>query len=266
MTVVIRHGRLTGAAAFAWPDATNTGPTGTLTTVSHDGQITINTDGTIVENIDIGGPTFYGYWVPANNVIFRNCIIRSLGYYGIDVGGANCTVQDCRIIGGGASSAGNDAINGARTVERCELYWFENGMRIGSDCIIRRNYVHDLLSSAGEAGHYDGIACHGGNNTLIEENTIMARDTSCVFLKNDWSDVFDVTVNHNYMGGVAGWPMNVSTSGSSGYHIYDCTITNNHIEMGVFGGYISMELYPEDYASMVVEGNVDAFTGAPVGF
>jgi hypothetical protein len=55
-----------------WPTAENTGPSGTLTPYS--GNFTADTDGQIVENLDIDGKIF----IKANNVTIRNCQFSAL--------------------------------------------------------------------------------------------------------------------------------------------------------------------------------------------
>ena len=41
----------------------------------------------------------------------------------------------------------------------------------------------------------------GQNGVLIEGNTILARDTSDIFIANLYGAVNNVTVNHNYLAG-----------------------------------------------------------------
>ena len=250
-----------GPPDFVFPNASNTGPTGTLDAVAHEGQITLAVEGEVYENKSITGVDstheFAGFLVLAPNVTIRNCEFVVLGgFYGIDCTATGLKVQDCRIIGPGYDGNGNDGINGATLVERCDVSLFENGMRIGSGALIRNNYVHDL-EAMGADPHYDGIACHGASNVVIERNTIISRDTSCVFLINDYGPVTDVTVDHNYMGGVSGYPMHVA-DGHGGGPVTYITITNNIIEHGVYG-YITVP--PGDLSTYVIEGNVDAADG-----
>jgi Right handed beta helix region len=251
MVVVIRHGRLTGAAAFAWPDETNTGPTGELT--AYSGPTTIATDGALIENKIYSGPSFL---VTGNNVTFRNCQITSTSFldFGINVSGLNCTIEDCRFLC--TASSGLVAINKATTVTSCDISGFSNGIVLGVASTIRRNYIHDLN------GDHDGIQTAGNVvAALVEDNTIMVSGsgTSCVRLISSAGAIDDVTINHNYLGGAAVTPMNVTKSG--GGTITYVTITNNHIEEGS-SGYIVISV--ADQSSFFIEGNVDALTGDPV--
>lgn len=240
---------------IVWPNASNTGAKGTLT--AYTGPMTISTAGTIIENKTINGTIL----VRANNVVIRNCKITHGVWYGIDADGYFVTVQDCTIIGPGTSAAANAGITGSGIFERNDISGSENGITldIGASTV-RNNYIHDLESKAGYQGHYDGIAVQGGQNgVLIEGNTVMGRDTSDVFVKDDFGSVSNVTINANYFGGNSGWVVVVDNRGGGG-NISNVKITNNHIEHGLYG-YTTVE----DLSNVTeYSGNVDAFTGEPI--
>jgi hypothetical protein len=90
--------------------------------------------------------------------------------------------------------------------------------------------------------HVGGVSIKGGDgwvSTLVEDNMIYGQDTSCIFIKNDFGSVTDVTVNHNKMMGEPGktgpgYMLQAGDSGPSGT-VTDIVITNNFMEAGSFG-------------------------------
>ena len=124
----------------------------------------------------------------------------------------------------------------------------------GGASTVKGNYIHDLQDGAGDP-HYDGIAVQGNQNgVLIEGNTVIARDTSAVFIKNDFGPISNVTVNHNYL---AGDPVfNIYVDGrANGGPITGVTITNNYLEKGYYG------YYSIDKSSPVISGNIEGVAG-----
>ena len=97
------------------------------------------------------------------------------------------------------------AILGSGNFIRNDISKVENGIVLqGGASTVKGNYIHDL-QDVGSDPHYDGIAVQGGQNgVLIDGNTILARDTSNIFIQNYFGAVNNVTVNHNFLGGNPG--------------------------------------------------------------
>jgi hypothetical protein len=151
--------------------------------------MTIMTPGTLIDGKIISGTLV----IKAANVIVKNCSLSNVGFWGIDASEAtNTTVQDCTIIGPGYAHNADSAIVGSGTFLRNDISKFENGIRLqdgGSE-------------AAGADPHYDGISVQGGQNgVLIEDNTVIARDTSDFFIENDFGPINDVRVSHNLLLG-----------------------------------------------------------------
>ena len=235
-----------------WPDASNTGAKGTLTPYS--GPKTITAANVTIENKTITG----SLRVTGANFTLKNCKLTYSSAWGIDAEGAvNPTIQDSTIVGPGSAGAANSGFLGSGTLLRNDFSKAENGIVLqGGKSVVKGNFIHDLLSSAGNAGHYDGISVQGGQNgVLIEDNAIYARDTSDVFVKNDFGNITDVTVNHNYLGGNPGINVYVDGRGPKGV-ITNIKITNNVLTGAQFP-------FSIDNSSPVISGNVD-LTGKPV--
>lgn len=183
--------RLAAAAAVAgWPDASNTGPTGTLTSTSHG---TISTDGTIIQNESFAG----GFSVTGNNVTIRNCAING-GFFCIDVYGNNFLLEDCLITG--AVNGGilwEDGCSGG-TVRRCEFTACEDGMKgAGSFITIEDNWFHDPTIQA--EAHNDGFQLQGMDHVTIRHNYMYWADTSCISMFQGQGVYDNVTIQNNYL-------------------------------------------------------------------
>jgi Right handed beta helix region len=232
-----------------FPNSSNTGvPAGTKLT-RYAGTLHVTTNGTVIEGLDIEGQVV----VDADNVTIRNSRITTTEMYGIS--GSPMTIQNCEIDGKGAA-AGSYGIMSSGTFVGNNIHGFENGIGVaGSNTTIKSNYIHDLLAPGDP--HYDGIAAQGGEggegNILIEGNTVIGRDTSDIFIKNDFGPIFNVTVNNNYLGGDPGFNIYVDGRASGG-PITGVTITNNHMQKGHWG-YIAI-----DKSAPAVSGNI-MFTG-----
>lgn len=238
----------------AWPDATNTGvPAGTTLTAS--GSINATTVGQIVEGKNVTGKIE----VSANNVTVRKCKVKLAADYCVDInpGVTGTRVEDCELDGSGIGGA--HGINGSGTFLRNNIHHIENGIADpGTGTIIQDNYIHDF-NSAG-APHYDGIQIDGGaNNVLIEHNTIILNQgqTAAVMIDNWAGGNNAVNVNNNLLGGgsytcYADGRFNNSSMTNLRY-------TNNRIRPGQFGAF-----FISGAPGIVITGNVNDFTGAPV--
>lgn len=234
-----------------FPNATNTGvPDGTKLT-AYTGPMTITQDGTVIDGKIING----SLRIQADNVVIKNSKITFNNYWGIDAeGAANVTIQDNDIIGPGYSGTSNSAILGSGNFLRNDISKVENGITLqGGASVVKGNYIHNLENS-GSDPHYDGIQAYGGQNgLLIEGNTILARDTSSIFIANLYGAVNNVKVNDNY---IAGADVQLRVEGTkSSSPITGVSITNNYVEKGYYG------YYNIEKASPTMSGNVEFLKG-----
>ena len=240
-----------------FPDATTTGvPAGTVLT-TYTGPTTITTDGTVIENKIINSQID----IKAANVTLKNCIIQYDGYFAVDVMGANATIQNCKIIGPGGSGDSPAALmieeTGATLVGN-DISGAEHAIVLASDsAVVKDNYIHDGGSNKADP-HIGGISLKGGeNNVLIEGNTVIGRDTTNIFLQNNFGPISNVTINHNYLAGDPGY--NIYVEGRlSGGPVTGISITNNVIVKGHYGDFSIVD------ASPTISGNVVYAAGTTV--
>ncbi|MDW9360729.1 right-handed parallel beta-helix repeat-containing protein [Sinorhizobium meliloti] len=214
--------------------------------------MTITQNGTVIDGMIINGPLR----VMADDVVIKNSEITFNSAWGVDAEGAkNFTIQDSDIVGPGSSGDSNSAILGSGTFLRNDISQVENGITLqGGSSTVKGNYIHDLEDSASDP-HYDGISVQGGQDgVLIEGNTILARDTSAVFIKNDFGAINDVNVTNNFLGGTPGYDIYVDGRANGG-PITNVSITDNHLSMGGYG------YYSVDNASPTISGNTELPAG-----
>lgn len=270
----------TGTAAtltksVSFPTSTSVGATGTLTNTAGQtyGSSFSGTSGnpTIIQNKRFTSSVYIdGDWI-----ILRNCEIQANSASGgtainnnwtLQVWGNNCTVEDCTVDGMARSTYG---IWGYGTFQRNKVIRSVNGITIGaSNTTVSGNYVDVTTDVPASDPHYDGVELHGGDagvsggtqNTIIQNNTILARDTSCIFMADDDNSIRHVTINHNYFGGTPapGYCINAGQR-VSGRVVDDIHITNNVCNIGAYG-YFSLS----GLTNVTQSGNTDAITGAAV--
>lgn len=237
-----------------FPDSSNTGPTGTLTSMS--GTQTLSTAGAVFENKNLSGNIV----VRADNVTIRNCKITSSTYHAIqNANNKGLKVLNCEINGQGAT---NNGIYGPGTFQGNDIYGVENGFNTWGSSTnktdISGNYVH-ALKNAGSP-HYDGIEINGGTDITINNNTVIVDygQTAALMLNNYFGGLARITANNNkFVGG--GYTVYCDDSFSGGsVDGSTISITNNKLGKGYWG-------YWALYSSGVqLSGNTDLTTGAAV--
>lgn len=239
-------------AASSWPDASNTGTSGTLT--SHSGDFNTSSNNQVVNSINASGSIVVNH----SGVTVSNCSCDTVM---INAGGANCIVEDCTIIGTGSYQETGVVISGAGSmVRRNDISGCENGVYMDAACTVRDNWLHDWASpGAPETPHFDGIATQGGaSNMLVEHNYIDGVDqslSSCMFIQADSGPINNITVNNNKFigGGYTCYAFDKNSHGMSGI-VY----TNNRLDGWFYG-----PLYGP-YTIATWTGNVVDSTGASI--
>jgi hypothetical protein len=255
-----------------YPDATTTGVPAGVTLTPHPGDLVINTPGAVISGLNITGTVY----INAPNVTIENCSITSTGYACVNVndGVAGTVVQNCIINGTGAGPQGQSGIGGQGTFINNNIYNVENGINVeGSNTVIKGNYIHDLGDSAGAAGHYDGIQVDGGfNNVTIDHNTVLGRDTSCIFICNDFGPMNNIVVNNNFLLGQddAAYTIYVIEKPGNPAQITNVQVTNNVLGTGVWGWADVESTSPvwtnnTDVATGKIVSTVNGLSPAPAG-
>ncbi|MCS3897836.1 hypothetical protein M2171_006969 [Bradyrhizobium japonicum USDA 38] len=217
-----------------YPDATTTGVPPGVTLNPYNGDITINTPGTVISGLKITGTVY----INADNVTIKDCSITSTGYNVVNIksGVSGAVVQNCEINGTGNGPQGQTGIGGQGTFVNNNIYNVENGINVeGSNVVIKGNYIHDLNASGGSAGHYDGIQAQGGfNNVLISGNTVLGRDTSCIIIQNAFGPIDNIKVDGNLLLGQNNAAATIYVEEKAGYsgQITNAQVTNNVLGKG----------------------------------
>lgn len=243
----------------SYPDATNTGTTGTLTTGPTSG-VTLSTPGQVYDSMSVtGGPII----VSANNVTISNCKVASADAWGIHIlsGVTGCIISHCEVDGLGTGNtigiAYEPDANGG-DVGYCNIHNCEDGVRPSSNTNVHHSYIHDFASLA-DSGHYDGIEMDGGmHNIEISFNRIINAkgQTSCVQMNNNAGAIDSVSVHDNYLDG-GSYVFYVDA------HFTANTMTNINVSNNVMGtgsfGWAAI-----NSATLTHAGNVDVVTGQKV--
>ncbi|MBZ9993082.1 right-handed parallel beta-helix repeat-containing protein [Mesorhizobium sp. BH1-1-4] len=215
--------------------------------------MTITTDGTVIDGKIIDG----SLRITASNVVIKNCVITYNDWWGVDADGAkNVTVQNSTITGPGNQGTSTGVILGSGNFIGNNISGGEHGIVLTDGAsVVKGNYLHDGGSALADP-HIGGISLKGGqNNVLIEDNTVIGKDTSDIFLQNTFGPITNVTINHNYLAGDVGYNIYVEGRFDTG-PTTGVSITNNYIVKGFYGYYSTSE------ASPAISGNTEVLPGA----
>jgi len=157
-----------------FPNASNTGPSGTLT--SSTGDLVITTIGTVIQNRLINGCVE----VLANNVTIRNSHIRCNSVdsaYGVRYieGHSGLLIEDSIVeCVNGIAGAGGLATVSQVTMRRSEVFGCENNVWIENDVLLEDNYIHDPIPYNPQTDpHTDSIQMPTpSSNVTIRHNTV----------------------------------------------------------------------------------------------
>lgn len=201
----------TTVVSSGYPNASNTGSSGTLRTVS--GDVLLNSDGEIFENARVQGRIT----VDANNVTIRNVEVINNDYWVVLNYGLNMMISDATLIGGSSTQASiGDANSGYFTGRRLNISGAGDGLKMGGGSKVYASYIHDLATFDG--AHNDGIEVNGSNVT-ISGNTILNQNpqTSAIFNISS-----NVVIDGNFLAG-GGYTI----YGGSGDSATNISVTNN---------------------------------------
>lgn len=225
------------------PGPTNTGvPAGTKLTKS--GSIKVETDGAVVEDLDIEG----AITVLANDVTIRRVRIRSGDYYPIryfDNDNRGLVVEDSEIEG--TSDDVTSAIAFANyTARRLNVHGGADGFKADANVLIEDCWIHDLRNGPGQ--HNDGVQSTGGKGVTIRHNVIEGASNATVQTGDEGGATEDLTVQCNWLDG-GGYALNIRGTGAT-------VPKNTRILDNRFGRTSAYGPWTIDDPSPVVTGNV----------
>ncbi len=235
-----------------FPNSTNSGVPAGTTLTAYTGPMTISTDGAVIEGKIIDG----SLRITGANVVLKNCVITYNDYWGVDAEGAkNVTIQNCTITGPGDKGTSTGVILGSGNFLGNNISGGEHGIVLTDGAsVVKGNYLHDGGSALADP-HIGGISLKGGqSNVLIEDNTVIGKDTSDIFLQNIFGPITNVVINHNYLAGTPGYNIYVEGRFDTG-PTTGVSITNNYIVKGYYGYYSTSEATPK------ISGNIEVLPG-----
>lgn len=270
-------------SACGYPDASNTGPTGTLTNLvkgtsasgsgwSWDGSgLTISGTGATFAGFNVPGcADITGSGVTVDNDHFT---CGSFSGDGIIVGGANDTISHTIVQGVNQTGSGLDAgikdAGGSGAVANTTLNWDE--IFWARSCVqditgtMENSYCHDERDASGD--HINGETQNGsGDPLLIQHNTILTPfgQTDAVGLFCDFGTESNVTVNDNILAG-GGYTVYGGTGGNmSNCPVSNIKITNNRLSPVYFPSFGQYGWIAYDSGDSI-SGNVNDNTNAALG-
>jgi hypothetical protein len=259
-----------------WPDSTNTGLTDSSLLETYIGNMTVSTDNTTVENLEILGMLT----IQADNVTVRNCRI-----WGPDVNacininaGTGILIEYCEITNDTPNNskgikvfARDDTSQGiitsiGYTIRNCYIHLIEDGISIGQSSsyssavhsgLIENNFITEMPAHNGS--HNDGIHISGPvGGLIIKNNNIQIPDqqTSAVGMYVDYpgNNITNVSISQNLLNG--GQYTLYTRTGTNG------TISNINISGNYFGSDYISELWstedvnPENITNITTSGNI----------
>jgi hypothetical protein len=191
--------RAHGYRPGAYPNPATTGvPDGWQPASTHDGDLTVTTPGTVIENMLITGDL----QVRANNVTVRRTRVMGIIWdqYDDNEQFSGLLIEDTEVgPDTGVLDWGNGAVGTAGfTARRVEIHNVTDGFRVSGDNIVIEDSFVKLSVRPGECNHLDAVQGYGGGtNVVITHNTFDARGScgnSAVFFA-DSSPQADVEDN-----------------------------------------------------------------------
>lgn len=221
------------------PDATNTGvPAGTSLTIVN-GNVTVTTNGTVIDSEDIRGFLI----IKASNVTVRNSLIEggvaSSNGAGIDIQSGTNILIDHVTVNLAHPSALLDGIWGQNvTVQYSNISKGVDGMKASDNSTIKYNYIHDLSyfssdpNQGGGPTHNDTIQILDGANILVQGNNLIATqdDNSAIQITQDFGLVSNLSIQGNWADG-GGCIFNIAQKGGSSLAV---TATGNRFGRNSF--------------------------------
>ena len=244
-------GGLPTACGKPKPGPTNTGvPAGT--TLRASGSVRVETDGAVVEDLDISGTIT----VLADNVTIRRVRIRTGDYYPIryfDNGNVGLLVEDSEIIGTSGNVTSAIAF-GNYTARRLNVHGMADGLKADENVLIEDCWIHDLSNGAGE--HNDGVQSTGGRGVTIRHNAISGASNACVQTGDENAATEDLTIECNWLSG-GGYTLNIRGTGAT--RPRNTKVLNNR-----FGRDHGYGPWTIDDPNPTISGNVYDDNGEPI--
>ncbi|MEM9714618.1 MAG: hypothetical protein AAGA17_20515, partial [Actinomycetota bacterium] len=238
-----------GQPPSSFPDADSTGPSGSLRA---SGSISIDTDGTVIEDLEVTGSIV----IDADDVTIRNVKINATtgAKYGIEVrtGNSGILVEDVEIDCGNRATHG--IVHGGYTARRVEVYGCEDGFRAGGNTTIEDSWVHSLFLPSAADPHYDAIQSVGGTNITIRGNRLegpyQGQTSAIIAHAHIGGPLVNLVIEENWLSGGT-YTLNVKARDGQP-DVENVIIRNNVFERNSY----QFGTHTSDRATLIFEGNV----------
>ncbi len=243
-----------GTIPASFPNASNTGVPAGHTLTIHNGTLTVDKAGTVIDGLEVHGDIN----VTANDVIIRNSRVLNRGDWGIiqRQGVHGLQVLDTDVHGNGTDRLQFAVLNegGMVTIQRCNFSVTSDPISTSSG-LITDNYVHDPKYFAGD--HIDMLQSDAGppagQQLIVRHNTFIntVDQTSALALFQDFGVQHDAIIDGNLLAG-GGYAL-YGGDGNKGTP-YNIKVTNNVFSRQVFPN--SGQYGPVAYWNRNGSGNV----------
>lgn len=259
----------------SYPDAYNTGPSGTLTVINHD--VELNQPGQSLRNAEVRGTV--NITSAATGAVLDNVRItwpsgRSPGGTGAMVvnRAANVSISNCEVNGGGQVLGGIFLVSGPVTVDRCNVSGAGDAIQAVNDVTVTNSYLHGMSTGPTHSWHVDTVQINVGRRGVYRHNTIINEfnQTAAFGLWAELGAVDDILIEDNLIGG-GGFTIYAT---KVGFPMTNVRFINNRFTSMIWArvGYWATDspgyagiVYPTGLpADLVWSGNVYHETGLPV--
>ena len=250
-----------------YPDATSTGPTGSLTTVDPSPAIftRLETDNEVVENKAFIGSVF----VDADNVTIKNSSVTNHSEFNfaviaMDPEASDLTIENVEIDGNSLAGYGVAAGPGTEVL-RTEIREVTDGVTTGASSVkVDDSFIHSLSADPElePNPHYDGVQTDGNqasvsvtNNTILVPQGENSGGNAAVYLTNGSGGGFNNGLVFNNL--LAGGVYTVFLSDAFDEDpVTNVTVAGNLIREGDFGHYV-LDLDPIESSIHVGDNKSD---------
>lgn len=255
---------------FVIRDATNTGPTGILTSCAGNRDIT--TAGTVIQNCIINGDI----GIRADNVTIKNSRITGTIMVGRSTNGGsdkdvkNPIVEDTELIGNGNEDGIKAVSDFDGIYRRNNMHGWQNCMKMWTStrAQILDSWCHDEQSNTGSP-HFDGIEVYGAEGgMIIRGNSVYQTQSSGA------TAPLNITTEGSDINGTMLIENNLMRSANPGYvilvaarqsgELITIVANNNRLWRAPGGTYIDFWGSSQGKIRGSGTGNVDHLTGAAV--
>lgn len=250
-----------GCTLPAYPDASCTGVPANTSLAVINGDMTINTAGTIIDGKDIRGCVV----VAAPSVVIRNSKIACsnsvvIGSFAGTYSGVGLLLQDVEISCNNTGGTGVGDTN--ITVRRVNIHSCENGFDLDGDVTIEDSFIHDLYNTP--STHTDGAQITDvGHNITIKHNTIYDNNGTSAIISPDVANgvVSNILIQDNLLAG-GSYTLYCQQSGPG----INYRVINNHFSTIFYPDVGNSKPWTDCQDEAQVTGNVYHESGQPVPF